>query len=77
MKRHGISAFVILCVVLTLLTLLYMGGNLAVITVRGLQSLPDKLMLPETLFAVRLSVRSACISTLLCFVLAIPTAYIL
>ena len=77
MKRGRFSPFVAACALLALLTLLFMGGNLLVIILRGVRSLREHLLLPETLYAVRLSVRSACISTLLCFVLSIPTAYLL
>ncbi|MGM9608181.1 MAG: ABC transporter permease [Oscillospiraceae bacterium] len=77
MKRRGWNGFSLFCVILTALALLLVGGNVAVIVFRGLQSLPERIMQAETLFALRLSVKSACISTVLCFVLAVPTAYTL
>ncbi len=77
MNRGNVRPFAVICVILTLLTLLFVGSNLLVIIVRGLRSLPENLLAPETLFAVRLSLRSACLSTIGCFILAIPTAYVL
>lgn len=77
MKQHNQNSFQILCGFLTVLAILLIGSNVAVITFRGLHSLPECFSRAETWFAVRLSVKSACISTLLCFFLAIPTAYIL
>lgn len=74
--RKG-SAFQFLCVILTVLTILLIGSNLAVITFRGLKSLPECFFTRETCFAIGLSLKSACISTSLCFLLAIPTAYTL
>ncbi|MBR5429410.1 MAG: ABC transporter permease subunit [Firmicutes bacterium] len=75
--REGLSPFVLCCLLTAVLTLLFVGGNILIIIGRGLQSLPDSLTQPETLFAVRLSVRCSCISTLLCFLLALPTSYVL
>ncbi len=77
MKGRRISGFAVFCAVITVVSVLIVGGNVAVIAFRGIQSLPERIAQPETLFALRLSVKSACISTLLCFVLAVPTAYTL
>ena len=75
--KRSPGPFLICCLLLALLTLVFVGGNLFVIVYRGLRSLPASLGQAETLFAVGLSVRSACISTLLCFLLALPTAWLL
>lgn len=77
MRRFGGRGFQRICVLLTCLTVLIVGGNVAVIAWHGFKSLPRCMANPETLFAIRLSVRSACISTVLCFLLAIPAAYTL
>ena len=74
--RKG-TAFQFLCAFLTVLTILLIGSNLAVITFRGLKSLPECFFTKETQFAIGLSLKSACISTCLCFLLAVPTAYTL
>ena len=77
MKHRNHIGFIVLCTALALIALVLVGGNIAVIVFRGLQSLPEHIIKSETLFALRLSIKSACLSTLFCFVLAIPTAYIL
>ena len=77
MKKIRWNGFQILCGGVTIAALLLIGSNIAVIAFRGLKSLPECLFKEETQFALRLSVKSACISTTLCFLLAIPTAYTL
>ncbi|MBR5381200.1 MAG: ABC transporter permease subunit [Oscillospiraceae bacterium] len=77
MKHRACDGFAVVCAVLTAVSLLIVCGNVAVIVFRGAKSLPECLTQPETLFALRLSVKSACISTFACFLLAIPTAYTL
>ena len=69
--------FPLVCGLLTAAALALVGSNVAVIAVRGLGSLPACLTQPEVRFALGLSVKSACISTALCFLLAAPTAYTL
>ena len=77
MRRRNLNIFQILCGIFTLLAVVLIGSNILVITFRGLFSLSECFSRPETLFAVGLSMKSACISTFLCFLLAIPTAYML
>lgn len=77
MRHPDRRGFQILCGILTVLAILLIGSNILIITFRGMRSLPECVSHPETLFAIRLSIRSACISTLLCFLLAVPTAYTL
>ena len=77
MKKRGPYGFGLVCALLTLAALLLVGSNIAVIVIRGVKSLPGCITEPETLFALGLSVKSACISTVLCFLLAVPTAYTL
>lgn len=77
MRPRGFGAFPFVCAILTATAILLIGSNVAVIAFRGLKSLPECFFRKETLFAMSLSVRSACISTCLCFLLAIPTAYTL
>lgn len=77
MKPGKVNAFQLACGILTVLTIALIGSNLAVITIRGLKSLPECFFTKQTQFAIGLSLKSACISTCLCFLLAVPTAYIL
>lgn len=77
MKRRERGAFKTSCAVLTFLTVIFVGGNVAVIAIRGVKSLPDCAFQTETLFAIWLSIKSAFFSSVLCFLLAIPAAYTL
>lgn len=77
MRPRKISTFRLICAFLTLIPVLLIGSNLAVIVIRGARSLPDCFSTRETQFAIALSLKSACISTCLCFALALPTAYTL
>ena len=77
MKRAGIDPFLVICSVITLLVFLLIGSNIFIILLDGLRTLPQHLANAENQFALMLSVRCACISTLLCFLLAVPSAYVL
>ena len=77
MKKERKNLFVIFCGVLTVLVVLLIGSIIGVIAVGGLKELPGHIVRKETLFALWMSVKSACISTILCMLLAIPTAYTL
>lgn len=77
MRKRKIYIFHLICGALTLCALLLIGSNIAVILIRGFKSLPSCISRPETLFAFGLSVKTACISTLICFLLAVPASYLL
>lgn len=77
MKGRKYHIFQAVCMFLTLLTVLFIGGNITVITFRGIRSLPECLHQPETLFAIYLSIKSACISSVLCFLASIAVSYVL
>ncbi|MBQ3404960.1 MAG: nitrogen fixation protein NifC, partial [Oscillospiraceae bacterium] len=77
MKDNSMNAFRLLCCIFTVISLLLIGGSILTIILRGAESLPECLRSPNTRFALGLSIRTASISTLLCFLLAIPTSYIL
>lgn len=78
MKKHRRpDIFLSLCGILTVLTVLFIGINVIVMTFQGTRSFLSNVMRTETLFAIGLSVRTACVSTLLCFLLAVPTSFIL
>lgn len=72
-----VSLFTIVCIILTVCAVLLIGANIVTIVFRGIHSLPECVFSQETQFAIRLSMKTACISTAFCFGLAIPTAYIL
>jgi len=77
MNRPYIDPFLLGCFSITLLVFLFIGGNIFIILWDGLQTLPQHLAQAENQFALWLSIKSACISTVLCFCLAIPSAYAL
>ena len=76
-KHRHPDIFLSLCGILTILTVLFIGTNVIVMTFQGTRSFLSNVMRTETLFAIGLSVRTACVSTLLCFLLAVPTSFIL
>lgn len=75
MKRDRVFSLVLIA--LMMIAVLLIGGNIAVILWRGIRSLPQHITSKETVFAVGLSIRTACMSTLLCLLLAVPSAYVL
>jgi len=75
-KTHK-TCFQVICILLTLLTVILIGSNILVIAVRGIRCLADNMRDRETLFALWISLKSSCISTVLCFCLAVPAAYTL
>ncbi len=77
MKSRGSNGFRLFCLFLTVFTLLLIGGNIFIIIFRGAGSLAECLESPNTRFAFGLSMRTAFVSTVLCFLLAVPTAYTL
>jgi len=66
-----------IAIAVALLVTLFIGGAVVAIAVGGLPSLPTALLSSEVQFAIRLSLATATISTLICFALVIPTAYAL
>ena len=77
MKRAGWNGFQFVCFILTICAFLLISGNILVIVLRGAKSLAQCLQSPNTRFALRLSMKTAAISTFFCFLLAVPTAYTL
>ena len=77
MNRRRFDLFTAACVGALLLVFLLMGCVLLIIVFRGAAALPAHLASQQTLFALGLSVKSASLSTLFCFLLAVPAAYVL
>lgn len=77
MKWLKSNCFQIIFYILTALTIIFISANVLVIVLEGSQSLLRCISLPETRFAFFLSIKSACFSTVFCFLLAVPTAYVL
>ena len=77
MRQVPFDPFGAVCLFLTLLVFLFLGGNIFLILFDGLQKLPAYFNHVESVFAMTLSIKSACLSTIFCFILAIPAAYVL
>lgn len=77
MKKRKYDFFTIVCFIIMLIVLFFVGGIILIITVRGLFAIPEHLREKETVFALFLSIKTALISTIFCFLLAVPTAYVL
>lgn len=77
MINKKFSRFEIVAItVLFLVTLFILCSILAVIQ-GGMHYLKDFLMSEESLFSIRLSLLTACVSTVICFFIALPCAYVL
>lgn len=63
------------CIAVTVVVFFMTGGNILMIICRGMTQITQVLTSQETLFAIGLSVKSALISSAVCLLLAIPTAY--
>ncbi len=77
MKNKQFDFFTAICVLLMLIVIGFVGGTVGIIICRGVSSFPGHIANKETAFALFLSMKSACISSVFCFLLAVPTAYVL
>lgn len=77
MKGRRPDTFVTICMLLMGIAVVSIGSNVLVVVLQGAKSLFRSVSQSETRFAIGLSVGSACVSTLVCFLLAVPTAYVL
>lgn len=77
MKKRKVDLFTIICCIITILVVSFIGGIILVITFRGGTVILDHLRDHETIFATWLSVKTALISSIFCFCIAIPTGYVL
>lgn len=75
-RRYG-NAFVIVSIVIAVAVLLFVGSAIAAIVIGGITHFKDALTSPEVLFSLRMSVVTSTVSTALCMILALPTAYAL
>lgn len=71
------DVFSIVCIVIAALVLLFVGSAIFAIVASGIAHFGEAISSPEVLFSLRMSVVTSCISTALCLVLALPTAYAL
>ena len=74
-KKNRIDAFSAFCIAVALLVVLMIGSAVFAVLAAGFPRLPEALSSPEIWFSLRLSVETGAISTLICMVLALPSAY--
>ena len=77
MKKPEIDLFSLFCYIITFLVICFIGGIVCIIIFRGSLVFSVHLKQPETLFATWLSVKTALLSSTLCFFVAIPAGYAL
>jgi len=76
-KREPVNAFDIAAIIIVLAVAVFIAYALLSIVLGGLPFLPAAIASKEVRFAVGLSVYTASISTLLCVLLSVPSAYAL
>jgi molybdate transport system permease protein len=67
--------FPVVCIAVACVALLFIGSAILTIAVGGIAHLGDAVTSEEVLFSLRMSVTTSTISTTICLVLALPTAY--
>ena len=78
-KHRGrrIDPFPVVCIVIACVPLLFIGSAILTIIAGGISHIGEAVSSAEVLFSLRMSVVTSTISTSLCLVLALPTAYAL
>lgn len=76
-KFSTFSLFEFLSMIITVLVIIFASLMILTIVVKGIPSLSEALFSEEVQFAMRLSLFTSSISTIICMGLAIPTAYTL
>lgn len=71
------GTFANLCIALAALVLLFVGGAIAAVVVAGTPRLVEAGTSPEVLFSLGMSLVTSTISTTICLLLSLPTAYAL
>ncbi len=74
-KRNPADAFSVVSIAVALLVMLLIFSAIAAVVVGGIRYLPEALRSEEMRFSIKTSVTTATISTFLCMLLAIPSAY--
>ena len=80
MANHGAherDLFTVICAVVCLVSLLFIGSAVAAIVLGGFEHLGEALTSAEVLFSLRMSLVTSTISSTICLLLALPTAYTL
>lgn len=74
-SRRKRDVFPIVCIVVAFIPLLFIGSAILTIVAGGVTHLGEAVSSEEVLFSLRMSMVTSTLSTTLCLVLALPTAY--
>lgn len=74
-RKHNI--FPVLCMLVTVMVLLFIGSAIFAIVAGGITHFGEAISSKEVLFSLRMSVTTSSISTVICLLLSLPTAYAL
>lgn len=74
-KKKKLDVFSIISIIVALLIIVFIGSAIIAVLIGGIQNLPDALKSPEIWFAIKVSLITATVSTLLCVVVTIPASY--
>ena len=74
---HERDLFTVICAVVCLVSLLFIGSAVAAIVLGGFEHLGEALTSAEVLFSLRMSLVTSTISSTICLLFALPTAYTL
>jgi len=75
--RRKREVFPTVCIIVACIPLLFIGSAILTIVVNGIAHLDESVSSAEVLFSLRMSVVTSTISTTICLLLALPTAYAL
>ena len=70
------SVFPVICMIVTGMVLLFIGSAIFAIVAGGISHFGQALSSEEVLFSLRMSMATSSISTVICLLLALPTAYV-
>ena len=70
------SVFPVICMIVTGVVLLFIGSAIFAIVAGGISHFGQALSSEEVLFSLRMSMATSSISTVICLLLALPTAYV-
>ena len=76
-KRNGFNAFELFNKLIATLVIAFIASAILAIILKGIPSITEAIQSEQIQFAIKLSLYTASISTLLCLFLSIPTAYTL
>ena len=76
-KLRRRDTFELISIIVTIFVIAFIASAILAIILKGIPSIPGALHSQEVRYAIRLSLSTASVSTLLCMLFALPTAYTL